>query len=84
MSQDDRELTISLSEFRRRISAWQHGVLVHQLCRAVWQRWMDVAVLSGALILPGYDRQRQSETMKESSLKTFGASQKVRWPAAGG
>jgi len=43
-------------------SSWapsQHGVLVFQLCRAVWSRWMNVAVLSGALDLPGYDQQRQ-------------------------
>lgn len=50
---------ISLIEFRRRISAWQHGVLVYQLCRAVWVRWMDTAVLSGALVLPGYESQRR-------------------------
>ena len=50
---------ISLIEFRRRISAWQHGVLVYQLCRAVWVRWMDTAVLSGALDLQGYDSQRR-------------------------
>ena len=50
---------ISLIEFRRRISAWHHGVLVYQRCRAVWVRWMDTAVLSGALVLPGYDSQRR-------------------------
>ena len=35
------------------------AVLVFQLCRAVWVRWMDTAVLSGALDLPGYDSQRR-------------------------
>ncbi|OUS07828.1 phage portal protein [Rhodobacterales bacterium 52_120_T64] len=50
---------ISLVDFRRRISAWQHGVLVFQMCRAVWTRWMDVAVLSGALDLPDYENQRR-------------------------
>ena len=50
---------ISLVEFRRRISAWQHGVLVFQLCRAVRARWMDVVVLSGSIDLPGYDSQRR-------------------------
>ena len=50
---------IALVDFRRRISAFQHSVMVFQLCRAVWSRWMDVAVLSGALDLPGYDNQRQ-------------------------
>ena len=49
---------LALLEFRRRIEAWQHAVLVHQLCRAVWRRWMDVAVLSGALVLPGYEKNR--------------------------
>ena len=50
---------IALVDFRRRISAFQHSVMVFQLCRAVWARWMDVAVLSGALDLPGYDSQRR-------------------------
>ena len=49
---------LALLEFRRRIEAWQHAVLVHQLCRTVWRRWMDVAVLSGALVLPGYEKNR--------------------------
>jgi lambda family phage portal protein len=50
---------ISLVDFRRRISAWQHGVLVYQMCRAVWMRWMDMAVMSGALELPDYDAKRR-------------------------
>ena len=49
---------LSLIEFRRRVSAWQHSVMVFQMCRPVWARFMDVAVLSGALRLPGYDRRR--------------------------
>ena len=48
----------ALLEFRRRIEAFQHSVLVYQLCRAVWARWMDTAVLSGALALPEYERRR--------------------------
>jgi capsid protein len=40
---------LALIEFRRRVSAWQHSVMVWQLCRPVWARWMDMAVLSGAL-----------------------------------
>ncbi len=47
---------LALLEFRRRIEAYQHAVMVWQLCRRVWQRWLDVAVFSGALDLPGYDR----------------------------
>ncbi|MDO8606859.1 MAG: phage portal protein, partial [Phaeospirillum sp.] len=51
---------MALLEFRRRVEAWQHSVMVHQMCRVVWQRWMDVAVLSGALDIPGYERNRAS------------------------
>ncbi len=47
-----------LLEFRRRCEAFQHGVLVHQLCRPVWRAWFDQAVLQGALALPGYPQQR--------------------------
>ncbi len=32
--------------------------MVFQMCRPVWARFMDVAVLAGALRLPGYDRRR--------------------------
>ncbi len=49
---------LSLIEFRRRVSAWQHSVMVFQMCRPVWARFMDTAVLAGALNLPGYDRRR--------------------------
>jgi len=48
----------ALLEFRRRIEAFQHSVLVFQLCRAVWARWMDMAVLSGALHIPDYEQRR--------------------------
>lgn len=49
---------LSLIEFRRRVSAWQHSVMVFQMCRPVWARFMDTAVLAGGLKLPGYDRRR--------------------------
>ena len=49
---------LSLIEFRRRVSAWQHSVMVFQMCRPVWARFMDVAVLASGLQLPGYDRRR--------------------------
>ena len=51
---------VALLDFRRRVSAIQHSVIVHQLCRPVWQRWLDLAVLSGAIDLPGYDRDRRA------------------------
>jgi lambda family phage portal protein len=43
-----------LLEFRRRVEALQHGVIVHQLCRPIWNAWIDQAVLEGSLVLPGY------------------------------
>jgi lambda family phage portal protein len=49
---------LALIEFRRRVSAWQHSVMVYQLCRPVYARWMDAAVLSGALDLPNYETNR--------------------------
>tara|TARA_R110002072_G_scaffold2173_4_gene18038 strand:+ start:2796 stop:4307 length:1512 start_codon:yes stop_codon:yes gene_type:complete len=49
---------LALIEFRRRVSAWQHSVMVYQLCRPVYARWMDAAVLSGAFTLPGYEANR--------------------------
>jgi capsid protein len=30
-----------------------------ELCRQVWTRWMDTAVLAGALDLPDYDKRRR-------------------------
>ena len=50
---------LALLEFRRRIEAYQHAVIVWQLCRQVWARWMDTAVLAGALELPDYDERRR-------------------------
>ncbi len=48
-----------LLEFRRRMEAIQHGVIVHQLCRPVWNAWLDQAVLSGAITAPGFARRRR-------------------------
>lgn len=40
-----------LVQFRRRIEAMQHQVVVFQLCRPVWSRWLDAAALAGVLAL---------------------------------
>tara|TARA_R110002124_G_scaffold76175_2_gene204282 strand:+ start:1507 stop:2979 length:1473 start_codon:yes stop_codon:yes gene_type:complete len=50
----DRVLRILLNDFRRRIEQLQFSVYVHQLCRPVRAAWLDAAVLSGAIELPGY------------------------------
>ena len=38
-----------LIEFRRRVEQLQHNIVVHQLCRPVWERFVRLAVLSDAL-----------------------------------
>jgi len=38
-----------LLEFRRRCEQFQHQVIVFQMCRPIWQTWIDAAILSGAL-----------------------------------
>lgn len=41
--------------FRRRVSQWQNNTLIFQLCRAIWSSFVEYAVLSGKIDLPGYD-----------------------------
>jgi len=60
-------------EFRRRCEQFQHAVLVWQMCRPVWQRWLAEAVLAGALDLPGYARNSRERRRWES----------VRWVPQG-
>lgn len=57
---NDRVIRVVLNEFRRRIEQRQFGVFVHQLCRPVRVWWLDMAVLSGAIDLPDYQRQRRA------------------------
>ncbi|GAA0599181.1 phage portal protein [Caenispirillum bisanense] len=38
-----------LVEFRRRVEQLQHNVIAYQFCRPIWERFVTVAVLSGAL-----------------------------------
>lgn len=48
----------ALVEFRRRVEAFQHTVMV-QCFQRVLARWLDVAELSGALRLPSYETKRR-------------------------
>ena len=48
----------ALLEFRRRVEAVQHSVMVFQLCRPVWARWMDAAVMGGSIPIPDYEACR--------------------------
>lgn len=49
---NDRTLRAALNNFRRAVEMWQHQLLVFQVCRKVWTRWIDLALMSGALELP--------------------------------
>ncbi|MCW5319637.1 phage portal protein [Verminephrobacter aporrectodeae subsp. tuberculatae] len=57
---NDRVIRVVLNEFRRRIEQRQFGLFVPQLCKPTRNAWMDMAVLSGAIHLPDYVRQRRA------------------------
>ena len=54
----DRALRLILNEFRRRIQQIQHNQMIYQFCRPVWNRWLELAVLSGAITAPDFRRDR--------------------------
>lgn len=41
-----------LLEFRRRCTALQHNLMVFQLCRPIWNKWLELAILSDAIKIP--------------------------------
>ncbi|MBR1734697.1 MAG: phage portal protein [Alphaproteobacteria bacterium] len=41
-----------LLEFRRRCTALQHNLMVYQFCRPIWNKFIELAVLNGALDIP--------------------------------
>ncbi len=49
-----------LIEFRRRCEMLQRHVMIFQLCRPVWKKWFQLAVLSGAIDLPEDTRKNRS------------------------
>ena len=51
---NDRTARVLLNEFRRRVQQMQQHIVVHQLCRRIWDAWLPRAILSGALDAPGY------------------------------
>lgn len=48
-----------LLEFRRRAEALQAHLIVHQWCRRIAAKWLDVAVTSGVLRIANYWAQRE-------------------------
>ncbi|RXF67695.1 phage portal protein [Hansschlegelia zhihuaiae] len=61
---NDRTLRAALNDFRRSIEAYQHALLVFQFCRPVYRRFIDYALLSGALTLPEGMTRRQAYAVK--------------------
>jgi lambda family phage portal protein len=55
---NDRLVRAILNEYRRRIEALQDHLTIHQICRKVWQAFIDTAVWSGALSAPRYEDNR--------------------------
>jgi lambda family phage portal protein len=41
-----------LVEFRRKCGALQHNLMVFQFCRPVWNRWLELAILSDTVDVP--------------------------------
>lgn len=39
----------SIVEFRRKLEQIQHNIIVFQMCRPIWRRWLDTAVLAGSI-----------------------------------
>ncbi|WP_127076006.1 phage portal protein [Rhodomicrobium lacus] len=46
----------AIIQFRRRVRQWQYNVLAYQLNRVVWRTFVDLAVISEAITLPGFDK----------------------------
>ncbi len=44
-----------LIEFRRRVEQLQFSVVIHQLCRPVWERFVTTSVLSGVINAPDFE-----------------------------
>lgn len=49
---NDRIMRVILHEFRRGIQARQHQTIAHQLCRGVWNAWLEQVYLTQALAIP--------------------------------
>ncbi|ACL60602.1 phage portal protein [Methylobacterium nodulans] len=61
---NDRTLRAALNDFRRAVEGWQHHLVIYQLCRPVWIRWIDLALLAGVLTLPPGMRRQDAYAVK--------------------
>ncbi|MFG1266906.1 phage portal protein [Xanthobacter sp. DSM 14520] len=53
-------LRASLLDFRRRVEAIQHHVMVFRLCRPIWRAFVTAEVLAGRLGAPGFERDPEA------------------------
>lgn len=49
---NDRTFRAISNTFRRAVTQWQWGYVVHQFCEPIKNRWLDFALASGAIALP--------------------------------
>ncbi|MDE1465305.1 phage portal protein [Spartinivicinus poritis] len=55
---NDRLVRAMLNEYRREIEMCQDHLMAFQVCRQVWQWWMDTAILTGKLSAPKYSQDK--------------------------
>lgn len=60
---NDRIMRVILGEFRRKVQAYQHGIVAHQLCSRVWRAWLDEAVGNAALPVSMAEYQAEREPL---------------------
>ena len=53
-----------LIEFRREMEQTQRNILIFQLCRRVWRRWFEAAVLSGRITIPEGESENVSRLLR--------------------
>lgn len=58
----------SIVQFRRRIRQWQNNTLAFQLNRRVWRVFVDYAVMSEAISLPGFEERPQGWLLCENLM----------------
>jgi lambda family phage portal protein len=59
---NDRLVRSILDDYRRFINARQQLVTIPQICKRIWEKFNDVAVISGAISAPGYFDNRADFT----------------------
>ncbi len=53
-----------LIELRRRVEQYQNNVVIFQMCRPVWRRFFETAVLVGRIVIPELERARMGRLLR--------------------